>query len=77
MQMKSKHCQMTWLNISVSIELILDLIEPNKVFLADEESFFQNNQPPQEWEDFASVASDLLEYLQSSVQVNENERSLE
>lgn len=46
-------------------------------FPADEESFFQTNEPPQEWEEFASVATDLLEYLQSSVPLNVNERSVE
>lgn len=48
----------------------------NNLF-ADEESFFQTSEPPEEWEDFASVATDLLEYLQSRVPVNENERSVD
>lgn len=40
------------------------------MLVADEEKLFNGTPPDQEWEEFAIVAADLLERIQSSMSCN-------
>lgn len=42
----------------------------NSIFIPDEDKLFANAQPDPDWEQFAIVAADLLERIQSSLSYN-------